>query len=888
MRLKRIFQLLLFQAIFLCSTSVLGQLYGNSDVVFHVDDENSLCFDPADLNEWRGQYQYFRSLNGAKSLVPVFSVLPRQESTIYAWVLNKRLKYKRIEFRIVGSNPGLGRTLKAEPYKGNQLKLRLPASEMNYTVEAYYNGDNLIGKLEVRVYQQRTEELIIVPVSDKPEGLDSLGNYLSSVFQGAKVRFNVRIDTLFDASVYSSISKFNSPSLEYKQFTPQMQELRDAYFQQITNYDQNAIYVFVIPGFKNEEIHEYAIKGKSLCFVEFQRDTSQFLRSIARSIGLGIGQLDVSWTNGPSRKSTDNLMDEAGGTKLRAFQWDNMNEYRSLYSYYDDYEQVAADNGRVAYYFWEEDEKGNIRIWDNDIMSSIRHPFKRNFQSYHLNIDDFMFQTRWTVWERNISFWHILLVLTGIGLAVFFKKSLDKEIDSRFEGRILLKFLVRLFGLTLGIGILVLGFRWIDYKYEQFIVKSGPVKELQGMTEFQAIREVKQNKKMFGSGEKALCSQVLIHKGNNWIKSKRKPVLYFKVMVKDDKILTCRFRYASDKLVVKQEGYSRKTSSQYMVFTYFNTKGAFVKQAVYNYKGNEITTLLKVQDPAKRILLFVNGYRSSVNSNKVEDQMMDLENKGLELPISTNMIYSWDRFRYWFWKGFDAAFRDRINPSDCFYADGNFSISTSNHRNIKNFLTLMTTYPKRCSNENRHVCYELSAKAKWLSLFKTNYSLQILRKRSNKNGFKKRFINGRIAGRNLCQLLNEIPNKSKNDTLFIVAHSMGYAYSLGMIEELRGKINFGGFYIIAPENAEAGQVNRSEWKEVWQFGANFNRGEEDAPCIQDGIAPQSRAKGLKEKHRVYIPKKLYKSRGFKQSHFIGLYTYMFDIPAGKKGHIQQH
>ena len=117
---------------------------------------------------------------------------------------------------------------------------------------------------------------------------------------------------------------------------------------------------------------------------------------------------------------------------------------------------------------------------------------------------------------------------------------------------------------------------------------------------------------------------------------------------------------------------------------------------------------------------------------------------------------------------------------------------------------------------------------------------------------------------------------------------MGYAYSLGMIEELRGKINLGGFYIIAPENAGAGKVLLKEWPEVWQFGANFNKGGEDAPCIQDGVAPQTAAKGLGAKQRIYIPKSLYSTRGFKNSHFIGLYTFLFDIPEGKKGHVRQH
>lgn len=325
-----------------------------------------------------------------------------------------------------------------------------------------------------------------------------------------------------------------------------------------------------------------------------------------------------------------------------------------------------------------------------------------------------------------------------------------------------------------------------------------------------------------------------------------------------------------------------------MVFSFKNQNGKTIRQEVYNHRGNEITALLKVHDPAKRILLFVNGYRSSSTANSFEDQVWDLENNGLELPSSTNLIYSFDRFRYWFYKDFDNTFRERINPSESYYADGNFSISTSNHRNIKDFLKLMTSYPQRCDNEDHHMCYHSSTTAKWLSLFQSDYTIDLLRKRSNKRGFKQRVENGRIAGKNLYQLLNEVPNKSKNDTLYIVAHSMGYAYSLGMIEELRGKINFGGFYIIAPENAGAGKVILKEWPEIWQFGANFNKGEEDAPCIQDGVAPQTAAKGLGTKQRIYIPKSLYSTRGFKNSHFIGLYTFLFDIPEGKKGHVRQH
>ncbi len=886
MRQIKLIYLLLFQAILLIPIQGVTQNSGNTNLVFSIKEENNLCFDAGEIREWNGYYQSFVNMNGSKAIVPVYSVLPNQETSLTVSVLNKRLKTRLIEFRIEGNTKG---NLKAQEIPGKRFNLTLPRSNENYTIEVVYNGEVIIGKLDLRIYPERLENVIIVPII--PASLDTLelSQFINQIYSPTRIRFNVSVDSRFDASTFEAISEFNSPTLEYKQYTSQMQELRDAYFIQFPKYNRNAHYVFLLPGFKNSAIQEYVVRGKSLGFIVDQPDDSLFYRSFARLLGIGMGQLDATWkNNGPARNTTANLFDEQGGLMLIAHQWDALSSSPQAFSHYDDYEQVSVDNGRVAYYFWEEDEKGNIRLWDNDLMSSIRHPFKRNYQSYHLNIDDFLYETRFTLRNQNICAWHMILVAFGIALAVLLKKRLDKAIDSRFERRFFLKFLVRLFGLVLGIGVLFSGFYFIQSGYDQFVVRSGPIKELKGMSEFQAIREVKQNKKMQGRVEDEICSQVMVHKKNKWIKSKRKPVLYFHVTFKNEQLLQCRFHHDSDDLVVEGQKYSRKSASQYMVFSFKNQKGKTIRQEVYNHRGNEITALLKVQDPAKRILLFVNGYRSSSIANSFEDQVWDLENNGLELPSSTNLIYSFDRFRYWYYKDIDTKFRERINPSESYYADGNFSIATSNHRNIKNFIKLIAAYPSRCSNENKHICYHSSSTAKWLSLFQSDYTIDLLRKRSNKSGFKKRIENGRIAGRNLYQLLNEVPNKSKNDTLYIVAHSMGYAYSLGMIEELRGKVNFGGFYIIAPENAGAGKVLLKEWPEVWQFGANFNEGEEDAPCIQDGVAPQTAAKGLGTKQRIYIPKSLYSSRGFKNSHFIGLYTFLFDIPEGGKGHVRQH
>jgi hypothetical protein len=158
----------------------------------------------------------------------------------------------------------------------------------------------------------------------------------------------------------------------------------------------------------------------------------------------------------------------------------------------------------------------------------------------------------------------------------------------------------------------------------------------------------------------------------------------------------------------------------------------------------------------------------------------------------------------------------------------------------------------------------------------------------NIGGFNTRRKNGRMAGINLLQLLNEMPNRSNNDTIYMVAHSMGYAYALGIIEVLSKNIKFGGFYIFAPENASSGGVNSKQWDEVWQYGSNLTNPPKEAPCLQDGIAPQFNVKGLPSNNIIHFPSELNKFRGFSASHFIGNYTWIFDLPSGQRGAVKRN
>jgi len=267
----------------------------------------------------------------------------------------------------------------------------------------------------------------------------------------------------------------------------------------------------------------------------------------------------------------------------------------------------------------------------------------------------------------------------------------------------------------------------------------------------------------------------------------------------------------------------------------------------------------------------------------MSDFLSTSQEKGVEFPDSKNQLFSMDRYSYWEpWNQFNQLFQNRIQADEVWYADGHHSVSTSNHQSVINFAGNASIYPKVCTTKKHH-CYQTK-----LPSNQRVSTMSLLATSPNYDGFNLRFQRGKIAGKNLLQVLNEAPNYSANDTVYIVTHSMGHAYAMGMSEALKGRVNFGDCYIIAPENPRGKTFASSDWKNVWQYGTFRNGKSKQAPCQQDGVAPQSLVKGLPATNRISFPTDHSRQMGFFNSHFIGYYTWIFDIPRGKPGYVPQH
>ena len=79
--------------------------------------------------------------------------------------------------------------------------------------------------------------------------------------------------------------------------------------------------------------------------------------------------------------------------------------------------------------------------------------------------------------------------------------------------------------------------------------------------------------------------------------------------------------------------------------------------------------------------------------------------------------------------------------------------------------------------------------------------------------------------------------------------------------------------------AESGGTDWNMFTEVWQYGSDEET-LKNTPKLQDGVAPQTKAKNLPKDRRAFIPYDV--PQGFLKSHSIGNYKWIFGTKL-KKG-----
>ncbi|WP_343749010.1 hypothetical protein [Fluviicola sp.] len=859
-----------FLLLFFLVQSLFGFSQAGKDSVIHVPIETARF-----VKNPKQHYGFFEQILEKKSGVydvAVFKSVGKSQTDLVDFKINlAQIGSIDSVFFFVGNDEL--RTLRISRTKCQVL---LPAMNADYEVQARLRG-KLIAVLPVSVLPAVEQRIRLVPLFRTKLNRDSLELTLNTLFKAANVRFDVTVEAPFENDAFDGSQAFENPGSDRLKYTDQMRHVRDTYKQFEKEKVSNTLLFFVIPEFVSRKWQGYMVKNKALGFAVDQQSQAGLAEIIAGEYLKGF----------LSQESDDK--EPEGGWQLTQEEWLRANNNPGVYSLIDDYEEVVTNNGLVAYYFFEQNKDGTIVLKNKSFLASVLRPMKKNTYSYHLQIDNFLFKTIFRIKGKPFNALHLLSVLASFAGFIYSFRKLRSFLRARMKRPRLVSFVSRLIQWS-GIVLFSYGLiRLVDLGYSWFEVRDGIIQSYSGMDQKKVLDLLFDNTHPNKLEEKNIGSELIIKRNQNYFLYERKKVLYFKMNVSEEHVpLKLRLISTSDSLKTALLDEPVLAQSHYIVVKIYSPKGKWLRDQVYNHLGVDLTKKLTLQDPPKRILIFVNGYRPTSLGSTFEENFEDIRKYGLEFPNSVNRLFTEDRYNYWHpWKQIDDTFRLRINPTEYYYADGHHSVSTSNHRSLLNFTTNSSIYPKRCKDSKHHVCYTTNTVGSKLFGSKKAKTINLLATKSNKSGFRIRENSGRIAGRNLYQMLNELPNTSRNDTLYLVVHSMGFAYSQGMVNHLRGKINFGGYYILAPENAEAGEVKLDEWKQVWQFGSNLTKQHPDAPCLQDGVAPQSAVKGLSEKQRIYIPASLYKRKGYFDSHFIGLYSWILRIPCGEKGHIKQ-
>ncbi len=772
--------------------------------------------------------------------------------------------------------------IKISPF---EAYLRIDYPTTPFEIGAYFN-DKPIAQLRTLVIEPQKKKVILVPLMALPFNNNEIRQQLDVVFSQANINWEVVIDEKFQSKVYNDKTIFGTADENVAKYTGQMRLLRNQYFN-THKPDKKAFYIFIIPSFIDSTQLGHILPYKAMGFVPFQQDTKKFSKQIGRTLAIGLGGLIPSWESGPPRGTTQNLMDDTDGHNLLYYQLDKLQNPYFYFSTCDAYEHVPVGNGTVAYYFWEEDEKGNILLKDNSFSNSIRRPFKKNFLAYRFNFRNILLRPFMRIGPYYISALNFIFGI-GVLLLVFFLRKRAKRIWQRknwrnFPRRFL--FWLKLVG---GGFLIYYSLGWGNKILDQFTQLSGPLPELSGLSYGQAKSQLFSNVDFRKQSEYGLSSEVLTHTGKNWQFSRLKKVLYFESKTDKNGKTSTTYKTNSDSLILRAEQYKSAVENHYVVHTIKDKDGKIEKQDVFDYSNKKIENIANKENIPRRVLVFVNGYRPTSSGQNFTDGFNGIMAEGLEYPNSSNFVYNFDRYDYWEqWGEINLQFQNKINPSVTFYADGHFSVSTSDYRSLISFTRASQAFPKRCKNPKKHVCWMAQNDNPLRFISPKKRTINIISRKANVSGFNYRKQKGKIAGRNVLQELNQYPGFSENDTLYLVAHSMGFAYAQGMIEVLRGKINFGGYYIVAPENAKSGTVKHREWQEIWQYGSRFKLSYSDAPCLQDGVAPQSSVSGLPFNRRVFLPKNLYERKGFFDSHFIGYYDWILKLQGKEKGYVQQ-
>lgn len=328
-------------------------------ITFNPASGQNYGFDEFDtrFENWADQYGFAMQGDGNIYQVAAKSVKagePENVDVFFEHSGTTTIDYSKVTFEIKGEDATIN------SISQDAATIEIPAlSKGKEELYAYYDGDP-IGKLLIKVYEQKDVKVVIVPVNCNV-AVSDFETYLDMVYKPAVVDWIATVAPRWNDSSWDSLTPGQLEATDatlMTKYSNEMRDLRDAYFDFIgDDEDKEAYYLFVVNDFTESSLGGYMVRGKSVGFIKNSTSDVVLKRTVAHELGHGAFGLRHHFDLAPQGQ-TDRLMDYVTATHLTAFDWHEIHSKAPEWGRFDDEEEAEFLSlifyQNIGYYKWSE------------------------------------------------------------------------------------------------------------------------------------------------------------------------------------------------------------------------------------------------------------------------------------------------------------------------------------------------------------------------------------------------------------------------------------------------------------------------------------------------------------------------------------------------------
>jgi hypothetical protein len=299
----------------------------NLNLTFAEADNSRYGFDAKKLKELETKYD---NLNG-NYFVPFKSIETGKTDNVVATLEGAGLDKTKIRFESGGV------PLTSTPFSGDKsiVTVQGKGDREEEGLIAVYPGvdanqkDQVLGRVNVVSYNVVNKILYLVPVNGNTYSFGSqqtLQNELNKIYGQAVVNWTVNIAQEIKINDISPFDVGSSGMLS--NYTDHMKKVINEYKANIVE-NEDTYYLFLVSNASNVDVNGFMPRSKQAGFIlkDGHSTEAAIARTMAHELGHGAFNLHHTFMEQGfiiPEKTTDNLMDYAGGTKLYKYQWDKI------------------------------------------------------------------------------------------------------------------------------------------------------------------------------------------------------------------------------------------------------------------------------------------------------------------------------------------------------------------------------------------------------------------------------------------------------------------------------------------------------------------------------------------------------------------------------------